>query len=163
MLLSQLRTACFSKSLTLIALTISTTLLVSCSMRVGKSPSESQTIEPSALAARLADTSAAKPHLLHVGFEALYSTSHIPGSLYAGPGAREVGIKKLYEAAASLPKDADIVIYCGCCPWDNCPNVRPAFEALAKDGFTNVHILKINDHFQPDWIDKGYPVEQEKS
>jgi hypothetical protein len=120
---------------------------------------DAHTVTPAALAQTLGNASAPKPHLLHVGFEALYTSSHIPGSTYAGPGAREEGIASMKQAVASLPKDADIVLYCGCCPWENCPNVKPAFAALAKDGYTNVRVLKIEDHFKTDWIDKGYPVE----
>jgi hypothetical protein len=34
-----------------------------------------------------------------------------------------------------------VVIYCGCCPLDKCPNVRPAFTLLKTMGFTNLHVL----------------------
>jgi rhodanese-related sulfurtransferase len=107
----------------------------------------------------ISDSLSAKPHLFHVGFRALYGSKHIPGSIYAGPGAEKDGIEKLKSATNVLPKDADIVLYCGCCPWSNCPNVRPAFAALHKDGFTNVRVLMIDENMQKDWIEKGYPIE----
>ena len=118
---------------------------------------DAKTVTPQALAQTLSSTSA-MPHVVHVGFAALYSTNHIPGSTYAGPAAEQRGIDKLMEATRSLPKDANIVLYCGCCPWQNCPNVHPAFAALAKAGYTKVRVLKIDDNLQTDWIDKGYPI-----
>ena len=50
------------------------------------------------------------------------------------------------------------MIYCGCCPWSHCPNVKPADDALRAMGFTNVKVLYIADNFGADWVNKGYPV-----
>lgn len=121
---------------------------------------DSNLIKPAALARILQDPASVKPQVIHVGFAALYNTNHIPGSTYAGPGARDVGIEKLRSTVAPLAKDADIVLYCGCCPWVNCPNVRPAYAALAKDGYSNVKVLSIDENMENDWIAKGYPTEQ---
>jgi len=52
------------------------------------------------------------------------------------------------------------VIYCGCCPWDRCPNIKPAFEELAKMGFTRVKALYLAENFKVNWTDAGYPVQQ---
>ncbi len=103
--------------------------------------------------------SGSKPKLYHVGFNVLYRSKHIPGSVYAGPGSKEEGIEALKRAVSRLPKDAEIVIYCGCCPFDHCPNVRPAYQALAQAGYHHVKVLDIPDNFTHDWIEKGYPVE----
>jgi hypothetical protein len=35
------------------------------------------------------------------------------------------------------------VIYCGCCPWTHCPNMKPADDALHAMGFTKVKSLSI--------------------
>jgi rhodanese-related sulfurtransferase len=59
-----------------------------------------------------------------------------------------------------LPHDREIVIYCGCCPWDKCPNVKPAMELLKSLGFTHVKAMQLPTSFKADWIDQGYPVEQ---
>jgi len=50
------------------------------------------------------------------------------------------------------------VIYCGCCPWSHCPNVKSADDALRAMGFIHVKVLYISNNFGADWVDKGYPV-----
>jgi len=118
---------------------------------------KSQLLPPADLAARLSAKTPAK--LLHVGFGALYRGRHIPGSEYAGPGSKPEGLEALRRAVAAVPKDAEIVIYCGCCPFDHCPNVRPAFKLLQDMGFTRVKVLAIPTNLATDWTGKGYPVE----
>jgi rhodanese-related sulfurtransferase len=114
-------------------------------------------IEPQELAALLKDTPAAKqPLLLQVGFRKLYDQAHIPGSEYAGPTSTPAGLEILRERVAHLPKDAAIVIYCGCCPWSHCPNIAAAYDLLHKLGFTRVRVLHVADNFGSDWVDKGY-------
>ncbi|PYQ37297.1 MAG: rhodanese-like domain-containing protein, partial [Acidobacteria bacterium] len=44
------------------------------------------------------------------------------------------------------------------CPWDHCPNVKPAVDALQKMGFRNVKVLYIGENFGSDWVNKGYPT-----
>jgi len=117
-------------------------------------------IQPKDLAAELtAGGHGAKPVLLHVGFNVLYRSKHIPGSAYAGPAARPDGLELLKNSVAKLARDREIVIYCGCCPWDHCPNIRPAVAALEGMGFTHVKALYLPTDFKFDWIDHGYPVE----
>ena len=101
-----------------------------------------------------------QPALFHVGPNLLYRGKHIPGSVYAGPGSNPQGIEMLKQAAAKLPRDREIVIYCGCCPWNNCPNVKPAVAALQAMGFTKVKAMHIENNFAMDWTQKGYPVEE---
>ena len=98
--------------------------------------------------------------LIHVGFPVLYRSTHNPGSVYAGPGSTADGIESLKKAVAGQPKDRDIVLYCGCCPMEKCPNIRPAFAALHEMGFTKVRVVSIPTNFKTDWIDKGYPTEK---
>lgn len=111
------------------------------------------------LARILANPQAARPEILQVGFAVLYKSKHIPGSVYAGPGSTAAGLANLKEAVAALPKDRQIVLYCGCCPWDHCPNIRPAFKLLQSMGFKQIKVLEIPTNFKTDWIDKGFPVE----
>ncbi|HUX72277.1 MAG TPA: rhodanese-like domain-containing protein [Steroidobacteraceae bacterium] len=115
-------------------------------------------IEPAALAAELKSAGRAKPLVLQVGFHTLYEEAHIAGAEYAGPAAEEAGLRELGLRVKSLPKDADIVIYCGCCPWSHCPNIAAAFDRLRSLGFTHVRVLHLADNFGADWVDKGYPV-----
>jgi thiosulfate/3-mercaptopyruvate sulfurtransferase len=98
--------------------------------------------------------------VIHVGFPVLYRATHITGTQYAGPGSKAEGIADLKKAVAGEPRDREIVLYCGCCPWDKCPNIRPAFAALHEMGFTKVKAMVIPENLKTDWIDKGYPTEK---
>jgi thiosulfate/3-mercaptopyruvate sulfurtransferase len=100
------------------------------------------------------------PLLIHVGFPVLYRASHITGSVYAGPGSKEEGIADLKKAVAGQPRTREIVLYCGCCPFDKCPNIRPAFAALHEMGFTRVKAMVVPTNLKTDWIDKGYPTDK---
>jgi hypothetical protein len=112
-------------------------------------------VEPADFAAQLS----AKPAIFYVGPNVFFRSKHIPGSTYAGPGNKAEGIDLLKNVVAELPRDREIVIYCGCCPWDKCPNVQPATDTLKELGFTRVRVLHVPDNFKTNWIDKGYPVE----
>ncbi len=118
-----------------------------------------QTISPADLVALLGK-SAPKPLILQVGPARLFRYNHIRGAEYAGPASEPEGIAALRKRVQSLPKSAAIVIYCGCCPWDHCPNVKPASDELRKLGFTNVKVLYLPNNFKFDWEDKGYPTEK---
>jgi rhodanese-related sulfurtransferase len=98
--------------------------------------------------------------VIHVGFPVLYRSAHIPGSQYAGPGSQAEGIADLKKAVAGQPHDREIILYCGCCPFDKCPNIRPAFAALHEMGFTRVKVMVVPTNLKTDWIDKGYPIEK---
>jgi rhodanese-related sulfurtransferase len=99
-----------------------------------------------------------QPLMLHVGFHVLFAQAHIPGSEYVGPASSESGLQQLRKRVQSLPHTKSIILYCGCCPWGHCPNLKPADDALHAMGFTNVKVLYIPDNFGTDWVDKGYPV-----
>ena len=114
-------------------------------------------IQPAALASQLKN-SGAKPLLLQVGFESLYAQGHIPDSKYCGPGRNPEGIARLKACLQGVSQKQAIVLYCGCCPWDECPNIRPAFEAVKEMGYTNVKVVYFPDNFGRDWAAKGYPV-----
>ena len=47
----------------------------------------------------------------------------------------------------------------GCCPWDHCPNMKPAFKVLHELGYTKVRVVEIPQSFKIDWMDKGFAVE----
>lgn len=115
-------------------------------------------VQPADFAAQLKDASAAKPLMLHVGFKTMFDQAHIPGSEYAGPGNTGAGLQVLRDRVSSLPKNAPIMIYCGCCPWSRCPNMAAAYDALIELGYTHVTAMQINDNFGTDWVDKGFPT-----
>jgi thiosulfate/3-mercaptopyruvate sulfurtransferase len=114
-------------------------------------------IQPKDLAAQLrSDT--AKPTIVQVGPNLLFRSHHIPGAIYGGPGSKPEGLDALKAAVKDLPHERDLVIYCGCCPWDKCPNIKPALELLKQLGFTHVKAMYSGTNFKTDWIDQGYPV-----
>ena len=113
--------------------------------------------EPKDIAATVAKPNA--PAVLYVGPNVLFRSKHIPGSVYAGPGVKAEGLELLKAAVGKLPKDREIVLYCGCCPWDHCPNIKPAMEMLKGMGYTHAKAMYIPENFKSNWIDKGYPVE----
>jgi thiosulfate/3-mercaptopyruvate sulfurtransferase len=100
----------------------------------------------------------AKPLVLQTGSHVLYAEAHIPGSEYTGPVGTDAGKEALHARVNGLNKDTLIVIYCGCCPWSRCPNIKPAYQQLRSLGFTNVKALYLAENFGTDWVDKGYPV-----
>nr|PZN67195.1 MAG: rhodanese-like domain-containing protein [Pseudomonadota bacterium] len=115
-------------------------------------------VQPADWAARVKDGSSAGTLMLHVGFRTMFDQAHIPGSEYAGPGNSGAGLQVLRERVAGLQKDTPILIYCGCCPWDRCPNMAGAYDALVELGFTHVQAMIIENNFGADWVEKGYPT-----
>jgi thiosulfate/3-mercaptopyruvate sulfurtransferase len=99
------------------------------------------------------------PIILSAAFPVLYRGKHIVHAINAGPTSKPEGIEALKNAVANLPKDADLVIYCGCCPMVKCPNIRPAYRTLKELGFTHVRVLNLETNLHEDWVAKGYPAE----
>lgn len=115
-------------------------------------------ISPEALVAKLSGPKAERPVVLQIGFRVLYEGGHIPGAVYAGSASTQNGLANLRAEAAKLSKNQEIVIYCGCCPWEKCPNVHPAYDELRKMGFTRLVVLLLPRDFAHDWVAEGYPV-----
>jgi len=136
-------------------------LLVShVSLRAATDPwNSSQTVQPADLLKELGDSKSA-PIVVFVGFNRLYTSGHIKGAQNHGMAGNEVGLQELKAWASSLPRSTKLVIYCGCCPMERCPNVRPAFTALYELGFTKLRVLLLPTDFAVDWADKGYPYDK---
>jgi thiosulfate/3-mercaptopyruvate sulfurtransferase len=111
-----------------------------------------QLMNPADLASVISDPKARKPLIFCVGPGAL-----ILGSLDMGPAKEKENLEKFKLQLSKLPKDANIVIYCGCCPFEHCPNIRPAFSLLKEMKFTNAHLLNLEHNIKTDWVAKGYP------
>lgn len=125
--------------------------------------SAAQTVLPEALAAELSTKEPAKkPRVVCVGFRPLYQGAHIPGASFHGAGSTPKGLADLKDWAQTVPRAANLVLYCGCCPLQRCPNLKPAFLVLRDMGFTNLRVLLLPNDFNTDWIEKGYPVEKGK-
>lgn len=120
----------------------------------------SETMQPAALAKMLTDKYTSVPTVVFVGFRSLYGGGHVPDASYHGTASTEQGLAELKAWAASLPRSTELVIYCGCCPMDKCPNVRPAYTALGSMGFKKVRVLVLPTSFAADWADKGYPMQK---
>lgn len=133
-------------------------LLSACGLAQDTAALRKAEITPQALVSLMRSNTASKLLILNVGPKMLYMQAHILGSEYVGAGSEPSGIAALRERVKSLPKNKAIVLYCGCCPWDRCPNIRPAFAELQKLGFSNVKVLYIADNIGSDWVDKGYPT-----
>jgi len=119
---------------------------------------ESELIQPADLAKTLTSGSP-KPLVLQVGPKVFFQEARITGSKYGGAGSSAQGLQLLEKTVLGMPKDQYIVLYCGCCPWNRCPNVGPAFARLRELGYTNVKVLYLANNFGDDWVRKGYPQE----
>lgn len=111
-----------------------------------------QLIEPATLATEIAAKTNV-PLIISVG-----PGETIPNSIQTGMASTTEGIEALKQELQNLPKNKPIVIYCGCCPFEHCPNVRPAIDVLKEMKFTNYHLLNLSHNIKADWIDQGYPV-----
>ncbi|RFM25681.1 rhodanese-like domain-containing protein [Deminuibacter soli] len=112
-----------------------------------------QLMEPAALADVLKSNTATKPLVICVG-----PSGVISGSVETGPAGKPENLTKLKNLLVSQPKNREIVLYCGCCPFEHCPNVRPAFTLLNDMHFAHPYLLNLSHNIKTDWIDKGYPV-----
>ncbi len=120
-----------------------------------------QTVQPGDLLKEMSDPKAAsRPTVVCVGFRPLYEGAHVPGAALHGAASSPKGMDDLKSWAQGIPRSANLVIYCGCCPLVHCPNVRPAFEALRTMGFRRIRVLLLPNDFATDWAAKGYPVEK---
>ena len=140
--------------ITVSAMAVIAFVILSLSFQQVKEPwTQQQLMQPVDLAKIINDPQAPQPLIYCIGFQEV-----IKNSIFMGPAKDKSNLKKFKEALEKLPKDANIVIYCGCCPFSRCPNIRPAFELLNEMGFKNQKLLNLTHNIKTDWIDKGYPV-----
>jgi len=118
-----------------------------------------QTIQPADFVKELTDGKTA-PTILFVGFQRLYTAGHIKGAQYHGSGGSAEGLAQIKAWASPLPRSTNLVIYCGCCPLERCPNLRPAFTALHEMGFTKMRVLLLPTSFAVNWAEKGLPYDK---
>lgn len=116
---------------------------------------KNQLIQPSELWTILKTPKAKKPPIYNIGF-----VSNIPGSTSLGAARDKEGLENLKKAVKNVSTNSLVVIYCGCCPFEHCPNVRPAYQLLNSLGYTNTKILNLPTSLKADWIDQGYPLEK---
>lgn len=122
----------------------------------GKEPwTKEQLMEPADLAKIINNPTSKKPIIYSVGPSGL-----IKNSIDIGEGKDKNNLNKLKTEVSKLPKDASIIIYCGCCPFGDCPNIRPTFSLLNEMNFTNHKLLNLPKNLKVDWIDKEYPMNE---
>lgn len=111
-----------------------------------------QLMKPEDLAARM-QQGKALPVIFNIGPSGL-----IDHAIDIGPGQDAANITRLKSELAKLDKSTEVVVYCGCCPFKNCPNIRPVFTALNEAKMSNAHLLNLSENLRVDWIAKGYPM-----
>lgn len=114
---------------------------------------QQQLLNPADLAKTLNNPKSTLPVIYSIGMQAV-----IKGSIDIGPVMMPQNLNLLKEKLNKLPKNSQIVVYCGCCPFASCPNVRPAMALLKNMQFTNYKLLNLPQNIKVDWIDKGYPL-----
>ncbi|MGG7549553.1 rhodanese-like domain-containing protein [Chryseobacterium arthrosphaerae] len=114
---------------------------------------DSQLMDPALLASRIEKKKTKDLVIISVGPEAI-----IKGSVDIGPTREPENLEKLRNYLKDIPKDREVVIYCGCCPFVKCPNIRPAFNLLMEMGFKNAKLLNLPKNIKTDWLDKDYPT-----
>ncbi len=123
------------------------------SQRQNEPWTQQQLLPPAELANVLNNPKAPQPIVFSIGMEAI-----IKNSIDIGPVMMGQNLNLLKQKLNNLPKNAQIVVYCGCCPFASCPNVRPAMQLLKDMQFTNYKLLNLPDNIKVDWIDKNYPM-----
>ncbi|MGA9652136.1 rhodanese-like domain-containing protein [Pedobacter sp.] len=88
------------------------------------------------------------------------SVQDIKSAVHVGAASEQASLDNLGRLAGKFPKSGQTVLYCGCCPMEKCPNIRPAFNLLKSRGFTNLYVLDIPTNLRKDWIDKGFPLQK---
>ena len=121
-------------------------------------PGSPQLISTEDLLKTLQGPKDSKPVVLNVGPSLVFMQAHIAGAEFIGATSSPQGLASLRNRVKPLPRDTSVVLYCGCCPWEHCPNVAPAYRELEKLGFKQVKVLYLPNNFGTDWVDKGYPV-----
>lgn len=111
-----------------------------------------QLMAPADLAALIKQNNA--PLIISIG-----PAAPIKGSIDIGPANDRENLQKLKALLAKQDQNREVVIYCGCCPFEHCPNIRPAFTVLNEMKFTHQKLLNLPHNVRVDWMSQGYPVQ----
>jgi thiosulfate/3-mercaptopyruvate sulfurtransferase len=132
-------------------------ILLSVAMAFSKKQTEpwrpNQLMEPKELADMISGSLTVKPLIIDIGPAGL-----IKDAIHIGAVHENQNLDKLKEILSNENRDREIVIYCGCCPFQNCPNIRPAFTLLNEMKFTKQKLLNLPHNLKADWINNGYPM-----
>jgi len=136
-------------------------LLIALTASAQSDPWRPSDLTPPAQIAAELKTQDPSRHIFYVGFPILFKGAHVKGAAFTGPCSKKEGTDLLAAALKEIPRDAELIIYCGCCPFVRCPNIRPAYQALKDRGYTNIKVLELPSNLHTDWVEKGYPIESE--
>ena len=139
-------------------LLLAISLLFSFTIKSDKSEfpwTEKELLSPDILANKINKNQLKNTVILSVGFDAI-----IKNSVDIGAGRDHENIDKLKNHLKNINKTKEIVLYCGCCPLTKCPNMKPAFTATKELGFKNVNVLNLTNNIKTNWLDKGYPSDE---
>lgn len=147
------------KSKILVFLFFAITSIFSASQVLAQSQTDpwtaQQLMAPADLAKSLNNPKTPQPIVYCIGMDAI-----IKGSIDVGPTMMPENLNNLKQKVSKLAKNTPIVVYCGCCPFSRCPNIRPAMKLLKDLQFTNYKLLNLPQNVKVDWLDKGYPVSE---
>lgn len=107
------------------------------------------------LAEKIQTNAKDKPLVFNVG-----PMEQIKTAVFVGRGTSVTGLEKLKSSVAMENKNRTVVVYCGCCSYASCPNIKPAYDVLIAAGFKNAKVLELPEGIKPDWVAKGYPMEE---
>lgn len=141
----------------LISISVLTLLMIGVSFRNMQAEPwrPDQLMAPAELAETINYPTGIIPLIISVGPAGL-----IKGSVETGPSNEKANLTKLKRLLSKEDKDREIVIYCGCCPFKDCPNIRPAFSLLNSMKFTHHKLLNLPRNLKVDWISHGYPMNE---
>lgn len=106
------------------------------------------------LADKLTANTKDKPLIFNVG-----PMDNIKGAVAMGAATNITFGEKMKATLAMENKTKAVVVYCGCCSYSSCPNIKPAYDILIAQGFKNTKVLELPEGIKPDWVAKGYPME----
>lgn len=118
-----------------------------------------ETLQPVELARRLDEVAAGELVVLYVGpSDDPFEERHVPGARRLPHVGTKEGRRALARALETTPKGVGVVVYCGCCPYERCPSVRPANAILRASRRPDAWWLDLPTSFEVDWIERGFPV-----
>jgi thiosulfate/3-mercaptopyruvate sulfurtransferase len=106
------------------------------------------------LADKITTNAKDKPLIFNVG-----PMENIKGAQLVGAATNATFSDKILSYLTMESKTKAVVVYCGCCSYSSCPNIRPAYDILLAQGFKNTKVLELPEGIKPDWVAKGYPTE----
>lgn len=135
------------------------TLIVACSglfSTLFQTPTwkKEQIMSTKELADKITANAKDKPLIFNVG-----PMENIKSAVAVGAATNITFADKMKGVLAMENKTRPVVVYCGCCSYSSCPNIRPAYDILMAQGFKNTKVLELPEGIKPDWVAKGYPME----